>query len=484
MEANVVNIAGDEFGMLCAEILENWNSPSLGNSSSVHQNPFSQFNPSPYDDIIQSDTNDTHYSPLQPLYYTTNVETKNEGLEHKEEKPMKRAGYEKEGEDENKGMEHKEDKTMKTACDEEEGEFLEHKEDKTMKTTGYEEEDDDDDSDDEEDNFRIILNQNDAFDPPSQCNFFVNKPVPATSGSCSVAKFKFVTPFNKTIFDINIDHISEKLWRNPGVDTSDFFNYGLDEKKWKDYCKLIMRTKVKAGSGSRQSAMNADKHKQSPKERDTDEVKVDRAKIDECLNLADAKDPKLYDLNVIIEIAIRDSASEKTPIKGEKILPFPMDSYSSEYLKFDAIKLDMAIDDCLNFADSEDLSLHDSDVIIEIICETAQPLSDSDTPRHIKSKDNDECGDCRYKRPMWRKERDYYSSRQENRKRGKFNDAISHQKIEEDPEKLKRRRERFEVPLSNVKNGIVANKSNVLKLTTNSDIKDQRPTRTRKWRIN
>lgn len=29
------------------------------------------------------------------------------------------------------------------------------------------------------------------------------------------------------------------MWRNPGVDMSDFFNYGLDEKQWKDYYKLM-----------------------------------------------------------------------------------------------------------------------------------------------------------------------------------------------------------------------------------------------------
>ncbi|GFP91868.1 hypothetical protein PHJA_001330800 [Phtheirospermum japonicum] len=358
MEAKAVNIAGDELDMLCAEILENWNSPNLGNSFFIHQNPFSHCNSSSYDDIIQRDTNATHYSPLQPLYCTTNMETKNEGSEHKEGR--------------------------------------------TMKTTGYEkEEDDDDDSDGEEDNFRIILNPNDACYPPSQ-------------------------------------------------------------------------------------------------ERCTAEVKVDRAKIDECLNLAAAKDPSLYDSNVIIEIAIRDSAYEKTPIKGEKILPFPMDSYSDEYLKFDAIKLDMAIDDCLNFADSEDLILHDSDVIIEIVCDKAQPISDSDnTPQHINCRmikgdkilpfpmDSFTLAKDRHKRPLWRKERDYYSSRQENRKRAnKLNDTISPHKIEEDPEKLRRRRERFEVPLPNVKNGViaVANKPNILNLTTDSDIKDQRPTRTRKWR--
>ncbi|XP_020551946.1 uncharacterized protein LOC105156795 [Sesamum indicum] len=61
-----------------------------------------------------------------------------------------------------------------------------------------------------------------------------------SSSACGfVGKFRFMLPKNKTIFDINIDHFGEKLWRNPGANMSDFFNYGLDEKQWKDYCKLM-----------------------------------------------------------------------------------------------------------------------------------------------------------------------------------------------------------------------------------------------------
>lgn len=36
---------------------------------------------------------------------------------------------------------------------------------------------------------------------------------------------------------INLDGFGRKMWRNPGVDTTDFFNYGLDEKQWNNYCK-------------------------------------------------------------------------------------------------------------------------------------------------------------------------------------------------------------------------------------------------------
>jgi hypothetical protein len=33
-------------------------------------------------------------------------------------------------------------------------------------------------------------------------------------------------PFGKTAFDIRIDELEDHPWRRPGVDISDYFNYG------------------------------------------------------------------------------------------------------------------------------------------------------------------------------------------------------------------------------------------------------------------
>ncbi|KDO19931.1 hypothetical protein SPRG_14839 [Saprolegnia parasitica CBS 223.65] len=40
----------------------------------------------------------------------------------------------------------------------------------------------------------------------------------------------------RTAFDVDIDQLEEKPWRKPGVDISDYFNYGFDEASWRDYC--------------------------------------------------------------------------------------------------------------------------------------------------------------------------------------------------------------------------------------------------------
>lgn len=44
----------------------------------------------------------------------------------------------------------------------------------------------------------------------------------------------------RTIFDVDIDGFEEKPWKYPGVDMSDFFNFGFNEDSWKDYCKQLV----------------------------------------------------------------------------------------------------------------------------------------------------------------------------------------------------------------------------------------------------
>ncbi|KAK9277034.1 hypothetical protein L1049_006573 [Liquidambar formosana] len=43
----------------------------------------------------------------------------------------------------------------------------------------------------------------------------------------------------RTVDDINIDSFEDKPSRHPGVLESEFFNFGLNKEKWKDYCKQL-----------------------------------------------------------------------------------------------------------------------------------------------------------------------------------------------------------------------------------------------------
>ncbi|KAL5994565.1 hypothetical protein ACLOJK_024618 [Asimina triloba] len=64
---------------------------------------------------------------------------------------------------------------------------------------------------------------------------------------------------SRTVFDIDIDSFEEKPWKHPGVDTSDYFNFGLDEDSWKEYCKQLdllrlestMQSKIRVYEGGR-----------------------------------------------------------------------------------------------------------------------------------------------------------------------------------------------------------------------------------------
>ncbi len=40
----------------------------------------------------------------------------------------------------------------------------------------------------------------------------------------------------RNVFDLDIDTLEEKPWRKPGVDITDYFNYGFNEDTWRQYC--------------------------------------------------------------------------------------------------------------------------------------------------------------------------------------------------------------------------------------------------------
>nr|XP_009411336.1 PREDICTED: FIP1[V]-like protein [Musa acuminata subsp. malaccensis] len=66
------------------------------------------------------------------------------------------------------------------------------------------------------------------------------------SARASGGGLDFTLPSHKTIFDVDIESFEEKPWKHPGVDISDFFNFGLDEDKWKDYCKRLDQLRLES----------------------------------------------------------------------------------------------------------------------------------------------------------------------------------------------------------------------------------------------
>ncbi|CAJ1944800.1 unnamed protein product [Sphenostylis stenocarpa] len=62
---------------------------------------------------------------------------------------------------------------------------------------------------------------------------------------------EFMLPSQKTIFSVDIDSFEEKPWKYPSVDVSDFFNFGLNEDTWKDYCKQLEQLRLESSMQSK-----------------------------------------------------------------------------------------------------------------------------------------------------------------------------------------------------------------------------------------
>ncbi|CAH8358740.1 unnamed protein product [Eruca vesicaria subsp. sativa] len=61
----------------------------------------------------------------------------------------------------------------------------------------------------------------------------------------------FTLPSHKTIFEVDIETFEEKPWRYQGVDITDYFNFGMNEESWKDYCKQLDQRRIETTMQSR-----------------------------------------------------------------------------------------------------------------------------------------------------------------------------------------------------------------------------------------
>ncbi|KAJ7955231.1 FIP1 [Quillaja saponaria] len=61
----------------------------------------------------------------------------------------------------------------------------------------------------------------------------------AVNPTVAKSRYGFLRPWHRTILNVNIDTLREKPWRNPGLDITDFFNFGFNEQTWKEYCGAL-----------------------------------------------------------------------------------------------------------------------------------------------------------------------------------------------------------------------------------------------------
>ncbi|KAF8041437.1 hypothetical protein BT93_A0129 [Corymbia citriodora subsp. variegata] len=111
----------------------------------------------------------------------------------------------------------------------------------------------------------------------------------------------FSLPWYRNILDVNIDALKEKPWRYPGVDITDYFNFGLDEESWKQYCSSLTFLKLNFFLSSL-SMIHSDRQKGKA--------------IEVAENLGERQPsmvlrrPRSYNADVVIKIALPDSPKD------------------------------------------------------------------------------------------------------------------------------------------------------------------------------
>lgn len=176
--------------------------------------------------------------------------------------------------------------------------------------------------------------------------------MPIWGGGASGRGLEFTLPSHKTIFEVDIDGFEEKPWRLAGVDITDFFNFGLNEESWKEYCKQLeqlrlettMQSKIRVyESGRTEQEYDPDLPpelaaaagiQETPSESlklgKTDAVQNDLGRVParvrpplptgrpiqvetgygDRLPSIDTRKPRISDLDVIIEIVCQDTAAD------------------------------------------------------------------------------------------------------------------------------------------------------------------------------
>ncbi|XVF62448.1 hypothetical protein PTKIN_Ptkin09bG0008700 [Pterospermum kingtungense] len=164
--------------------------------------------------------------------------------------------------------------------------------------------------------------------------------------------YGFSLPWYRTILDVNIDAFEEKPWRNPGIDITDFFNFGFNEDSWKQYCNSLEKLQQQSKQAkipsyysskfdqayeaevwherANQEAITEDvaRGESSLKCADRGEILLELPKgraiqvedrIDERQPSLDRRRPRFQDSDVIIQINVQDSTADSSDSAKEEL---------------------------------------------------------------------------------------------------------------------------------------------------------------------
>ncbi|KAJ4958831.1 hypothetical protein NE237_025942 [Protea cynaroides] len=187
---------------------------------------------------------------------------------------------------------------------------------------------------------------------------------------------EFTLPSHKTVFDIDIDSFEEKPWRHPGVDIADFFNFGLDEEKWRDYCRQLEQLRLEA---TMQSKIRVYESGRSEQDYDPDlPPELAAAAGIHDASAENAHPGKAEGAQSDLLGQGRGTARVRAPIPTGR-----------------AIQVEAGYGERLPSIDTRPPRIRDSDAIIEIVLQDSNdddPITDNG---NLERPENDSQGDCR-----------------------------------------------------------------------------------------
>ncbi|KZV16456.1 hypothetical protein F511_10068 [Dorcoceras hygrometricum] len=205
---------------------------------------------------------------------------------------------------------------------------------------------------------------------PLQKGFHPNYGTPAwgntVAGRGYGSGLDFTLPSHKTIFEVDIDSFEEKPWKFPGIDVSDFFNFGLNEESWKDYCKQLEQLRLET---TMQSKIRVYESGRSEQDYDPDLPPELAAAVGIQDILSENANPGNADAGPT-DLA-RECARERPPLPIGR--PIPVETGSG---------------DRPPSIDTRRVRLHDADAIIEIVCDRS-----TDDDDMAEQQDNDQAAE-------------------------------------------------------------------------------------------
>ncbi|KAL6532747.1 hypothetical protein OROGR_013707 [Orobanche gracilis] len=174
-------------------------------------------------------------------------------------------------------------------------------------------------------------------------------PNAAGRGYGSGLDFTLPSHKNWTIFEVDIDGFEGKTWRLPGIDISDFFNFGLNEESWKEYCKQLEQLRLETTMQS-------------------------KIRVYESGRMEQDSDPDLPpELAAAVgnqEIPSENANAGKAEA-GPSVLARESLQVSPPVPIGRAIPVETGSGDRLPSIDTRRPRIHDSDAIIEIVCQSS-----------------------------------------------------------------------------------------------------------------